>query len=191
MDKTSIPWKELPDSEKEQYFELYKDGDEKGLEFVFRQIYPDLFKYTYRKIKDLGESEDIAQQSIIKVWYQKDRPEFANLDKLRSYHFVTARNSCITFLKRRGKYKSADFDGETPDGSSGHPFQRTEDKELYDLVLKHIRQLPEPQRGIALARIQGRKYKEIAEEYDLSVERVGTILSRLWGRLRRYLAGYR
>jgi len=191
MNKTFIPWEELSDSDKEHHREIYNRQDEIGLNFFFLHLYPDIFDSIYRKLKDPAESEDIAQQCLIDVWYSKGRPVFANADELRKYHFGAARNACITHLKKHGKYKPEDFDDEMPDGSLGHPFQRTEHKELYNLVLKEILQFPEPKRTIVLANSSGWKNKDISKELNLPEKYIGNVLSRFRKWLRKRLPGYR
>jgi len=81
------------------YFQAYKNGDEVGFDFFFREYYSALCFYANKLVKSTQVAEEIASDAFIKVW--KHRQKFINPEMIKGYLFVTARNDCYKELNRR------------------------------------------------------------------------------------------
>jgi len=49
-------------------FARFKEGDEKGLEFFYKRLYPTLYFYTFRYIKDDINADCIVNEAFLRLW---------------------------------------------------------------------------------------------------------------------------
>lgn len=65
---------------------------------VFDHYYPALCVFASRLIQDETFAEDIAQETLIKLW--EKREDFQNVHAIRSFLYITTKNACFNFRKR-------------------------------------------------------------------------------------------
>ena len=144
--------------------------DEKRFEAVFFQYAKDLKRYLFLKFQDLESAEDVVQETFLKLW--KNCREVSP-EKVRSYLFTLANNAFLdikkhekvvrNFAKRNDEVK---FTSETPE------FLMIEE-EFLEKIEQAVAGLPPKQREVfVMAKIEKKKYKEIAAELGISVKAV-------------------
>jgi len=156
--------------------DLLKKGEKRGLECLFRKFYEPLVIYAYGFLNDQAEAEDAVQEVFIKFW---NRKQFTDIQLyLRSYLYRSVRNHCLNQLEnRRNKFAVSlerwkDFPEIAADDDSEW-FRQLED------VYREIEKLPLRTRRIFSAVfLEGKKYKEVALEEEISVNTVKTLLQR-------------
>jgi RNA polymerase sigma-70 factor (ECF subfamily) len=148
-------------------------GDEVCEPDVFDNIYKtnanNLRNFLYYKYGDLKASEDIVQESFIKLWVNCTK---VAIEKAKSFLFTVANNLFIDIkrhekivLKYQNNIKSA-VDKETPEFIM-------QEKEFMDKLQNTIGTLPNKQREVFLLnRIDKKTYNEIAEILQISVKAV-------------------
>jgi RNA polymerase sigma-70 factor (ECF subfamily) len=128
-----------------------------------------LRNYLYYKFGDLSMSEDIVQESFIKLWLNCSKVTF---EKSKSFLFTVANNLFID--KKRHEKVVLEFkkrpqksiDNESPEFI-------LEEKEFMIKLQNSIGGLPDKQREVFLLnRIERKTYKEIAEMLQLSIKAV-------------------
>lgn len=141
------------------------------------KVYKDLFfthseylrNFIYYKSKDIMVSEDIVQESFLKLWENCSQVTF---EKAKSYLFTVANNMFLNKVKHNNiVLKFQNEPQKTEDTYDAHKMM--EEKE-FELRLKNaISNLPEKQRIVfLLSRIDKKKYHEIASDLDISVKAV-------------------
>ncbi len=144
------------------------------------------------------EAENIVQDIFLMLWEKRDA---LRVDvSLTAYLFTLVKNKCIDFLRHRmvEQMYSENVKHEYNEElnvklfaleSFDHNFSSEEDIEI--LLRNAIDKLPERCRLIFIkSRIEGKKYKEIAEELNLSVNTVEGQISIALKKLREELKDY-
>ena len=141
-------------------------GDKTAFEELVRRYY-DLIRLTaFSILQDQDEAEDVAQETFLKA--------YCSLNQLRdasSFSIWLRRIACnfaLQRLRRRERFSFIPIDKVSPRELAVFPFDERRE-ELIDEVMRVIDELPEEERGLLRGRyLEGRGYRELAEEYGLS-----------------------
>lgn len=190
----------LPDAD---LVALAQEGREAAYRELVRRYERPVFSLIFRMVRDREVSEDLAQDTFIKVLNHIDkyRPEF----KLSSWLFKIANNVAIDHLRKR-QLDTVSIDG-SPHALSAAEVEATsfdvvarqetaleemEARELGSAIERAIKQLrPEYRACIMLRHVEGRSYEEIAATLDLPLGTVKTYIHRARHQLRDALDGVR
>lgn len=142
-------------------------------EEVYKQTYFDYSEYLrnflFYKSGNMGLSEDLVQESFVKLWENCAKVQ---LDKAKSYLFTVANNLFLNTVEHQ-KVKLKFQEHSDENRVENDPQFILEEKEFKLKLENAISELPENQRIVFLMnRIDKKKYKEIAEELELSVKAV-------------------
>ena len=168
----------------------------------FDSIYINNFSWLFLFAKEYvlfdEEAENIVQDIFLMLW---EKREALRVDvSLTAYLFTLVKNKCIDFLRHQmvEQMYSENVKHEYNEElnvklfaleSFDHNFSSEEDIET--LLRNAIDKLPERCRLIFIkSRIEGKKYKEIAEELNLSVNTVEGQISIALKKLREELKDY-
>jgi RNA polymerase sigma-70 factor (ECF subfamily) len=140
------------------------------------QVYNELFKtnsktvfnYIYYKYGNEEKAYDVVQEAFIKLWEncKKVAPE-----KAKSFVYTVANNLYLNVLKaEKVRFKHAK---DSLDVTHESPEFLLEEKQFKLKLEQALSDLPENQRStFLLNRIDGKKYKEIAELEGVSVKAI-------------------
>ena len=144
-----------------------------------------LYRLALRIIPNTGEAEDIVQETMIKVW--NHREELANASSAEAFSITVCRNMALDALARKdSRNESLDETTNTMLDDSASPLQTLQMEDRRKWVYKLFQELPEKQRTIMQLRdIEGKTYKEIAAELDISEEQVKVTLFRARQRIKQ------
>lgn len=164
---------------------LLKQGDKRGLELLFRRFYRPLVMYALKFVPQQEEAEDIVQEVFIKFWEQQ---RFDMIDNyLRSYLYQSVRNRCLNMLESRAGITMQPMDLLLEFSDTEMP-DEAEWNERIEEVYREVDKLPDRTREIFMAVVlNGKRYKEVAEDLGISVNTVKTSLSRALSTLRSNL----
>ena len=160
--------------------------DSRVYEVVFKKYYPGLITFVCRHVGNLDVAKDIVQDIFLKL-FEISR----SLEKdfnLKSWLYNVARNASVDYLRHlqvidRHKFLMADA------MLASEAVDEEIDEEVYNRVNKAIESLPVQCRLIIkLNVIEGKKYKEIAEELDISMNTIRTQVSRGYKKMREILS---
>jgi RNA polymerase sigma-70 factor (family 1) len=147
-------------------------GEEDGFNYCFEQFYGPLCFFAKRLVNDAQVSEEIAGDSLLKLWERRGR--FSHIKSIKAFLYRTTRNSCLNYLKQfkiiLKKEKSFYDFTESVEEFILNEMIRTE-------VLKEIHQAIENlplQCGkiFRLSYLEGLKNEQIAQQLLLSVHTV-------------------
>lgn len=142
-------------------------------EKIFKEIFflhsEYLRNFLYYKSGDLALSEDLVQESYSKLWESCSK---VSAKKAKSFLFTVAQNLFLNKAKHNKVVLNYEAQ-EKLSHDSMDPHYLLEEKEFRIKLENAISDLPEQQRIVFLMnRIDKKKYREIAEELDLSVKAV-------------------
>jgi RNA polymerase sigma-70 factor (ECF subfamily) len=164
-------------------FEAIRKDDRKAFELVFRENYRPLKAFAFRYTNDLATSENIVQDVFLKLWQNRHHLEITS--SLVHYLFRAVRNHSLNHLdkaKVRSGYLRMQIERSYEEGdySSYYP-----EIGLLEKIEAAINALPAKRQEIfRLAREEGLKYREIADQLNLSVKTVETQMTLALKQLR-------
>lgn len=143
----------------------------------------DLYNFMYYKSGDGDQAMDYVQEAFVKVFENCGK---VKLSKAKSYLFTTANNLFLNVVKHE-KVKLAYARQQPAEVMTGEDPQFVlQEKEFMGQLEDAISELTEAQREVFLLnRIDGKKYREIAEMLEISEKAVE---KRMMGALKKLRA---
>lgn len=161
-----------------------------GFEEAFRLHYESLVAYAVGFLKEQEASEEVVQELFFNLWKKRDSLELTT--SLKAYLYRATRNSCLNVLKHitiREDYKV--HNEQQRNELEQEAGESVETKELQAKILEAVAQLPkERQKIFRMSRFEGLKYREIAEELNISVKTVENQMGKALRFLRLQLVDY-
>jgi len=165
-------------------------ADIAGFENLFKMHYSRLCAYANLFLNDPDASEDIVQDVFFKLW--KNRDELSIDTTIQSYLFRAVRNGCMNLIDHitvRETYKVVNQ--EEIRRAEQEPVNETIVSELERRIRETIELLPEERRKVfLLSRFEGLKYREIADQLNISVKTVENQMYQALRFLRERLVQY-
>ncbi len=174
-----------------ELFEKVRTGDKSAFESVFRTYYAPLCSFANNYIADASMAEEIVQDLFCQIWER--HAALSINESLKSYLFRSVRNRCLNHFRHQ-KVKEAhqkivlqEFSGTEEQNVQGQ-IQRME---LDQKIARVIANLPDQcHRVFTLSRFDNLKYKEIAQQLNISVKAVEAHISKALKTLRKELKEY-
>lgn len=177
----------------EYYFNLFKIGDEKAFEFIFKHYYAKMVKYAMFNLNinlfgELEDSEDIVIETFTKVWNTRKR--FETWIHLKNSLYISVRNACISFIRnRKVKDDTLKYTPLLDDHSEIISFIE-EERDLEAIILSKLHFFTKQQQTILLLTIKGKEEIEIAKELNCTTNVVYVHRSRMRKKLHKFLQPY-
>lgn len=131
-----------------------------------------LYRLALRITLDSAESEDIVQETLIKVWDRRE--SWTDIDNIEAFCFTICRNKALDYVRSvSSRNESLDVSqNERPD-TSYTPSQQTVFSDQMAMVRHIVDSLPEKQKScIQLRDFEGKSYKDISSLLDMTEEQV-------------------
>lgn len=151
---------------------------------VFNRFYVkysrDLYNFMYYKSGDEDQAMDLVQEAFVKIFQNCGK---IHMEKAKSYLFTTANNLFLNVVKHQ-KVRLAYAQQQPAEAITAEDPQFVlQEKEYMGQLEEAIADLTEAQREVFLMnRIDGKKYREIAELLDISEKAVE---KRMMGALKK------
>lgn len=149
---------------------------------LFQSLSPSIYNFIYFKCGNVAQAEDLVQEAFIKLWENCAKvPQ----TKAKSFLYTVCNNS---FLNEVAHQKVVlNFNKKsTTNINEQSPQYILEEKEFEQKLQNALSNLTEAQRtAFLMNRIEGKKYREIAEILDISVKAVEKRMSQALESLRK------
>jgi len=166
-----------------------RKGNKNAFEFVFKKYYSVLCIYATKYCGSKEIAEEIVSQFFLN-FYDKRETLTINVS-LKSYLFRSVRNTALNYIRDNSKLVNKEYINEVNIKYTDTVQDTLIGKELEEVINKAIDNLPDQCRIIFIkSRFEEKKYKEIAEELNISVNTVETQMSRALKKLRTDLKDY-
>lgn len=168
--------------DEKQIIEQINNNNQDGFKMLFDVYYKPLCVFSLKYIDSFDESEDVVQEVFVKFWERYKGKKFSG--SLKSYLFYSVRNNS---LKHISKQKRDIFEtlGDLSEVLIDVPDKVEDIEEQKRILHGEVNKLPEQARKVfELIVLEDLRYKEAAEELNLSVNSVKTHLSRALKQLR-------
>lgn len=136
----------------------------------FKSNVKTLRNYLYFKFGNEEQANDITQEAFIKLW---ENCSSVPQEKAKSYLYTVANNTTLNQIAHQKVVLNYAKNNLYSDVTNLSPEFLIEEKQFKKKLEKAISNLTEGQRtAFLLNRIEGKKYKEIAEMLNISVKAV-------------------
>lgn len=160
-----------------------QSGSKQNLDIrnLFDVHFVPLCAYAYKYLDSYDKAEDLVQDVFIKIWNNKSSIESKSA---KQYLYTAVRNNCFKLLEKTKRFRFEDIE------TCSHElieelFEPLEQEARLKKLYHEIDRLPEHCRlvfeGIVFER---KKYSEVAQDLDISINTVKTQYSRALKRLR-------
>ena len=156
---------------------LIAKGDQKKFRQLIEITSDELLLFAVSFLRNREVAEEVISDVFVRIWQNKS--ELETIKNLRSYLFISVKNGCLSHLRKSGKEKIISID----EFSDFHfiPVEGPEndiiEKETLDQIYEVIEKLPPKcKMAFTLAKINGLKYKEIADIMGVSEKTVNNHL---------------
>ena len=153
--------------------------EERLFESIFKKHSKNLHNFLYYKFGEHLNPKDKVQEAFIKLWQNCSK---VSPDKAKSFLFTTANNLMLNAVAHQKvvlKYEKRPQKTATIES----PEFLLEEKEYHEKLQKALSNLTEAQRvAFLMNRIEGKRFKEIAELLDISTKAVE---KRIYGALKK------
>lgn len=169
---------------------LLHQYDDKAFEQMFKAHYKELHSYANVMLRDEDTAEEIVQSMFLKFW---EKRELLNVQtSIKAYLYKCVYNDSLNYLKhQKVKTKYQDFAAYTMNDHHEAASSRLELTELQYKLQEALNELPEHCRTIfQMSRFEELKYREIAEQLDLSIKTVENQMGKALKILRLKLADF-
>ena len=169
---------------------LLHQYDDKAFEQMFKAHYKELHSYANVMLRDEDTAEEIVQSMFLKFW---EKRELLNVQtSIKAYLYKCVYNDSLNYLKhQKVKTKYQDFAAYTMNDHHEAASSRVELTELQYKLQEVLNELPEHCRTIfQMSRFEELKYREIAEQLDLSIKTVENQMGKALKILRLKLADF-
>ncbi|AKD58503.1 RNA polymerase subunit sigma-24 [Spirosoma radiotolerans] len=158
-----------------------------GCELLFRQYFAPLCSHAIRFMYDRQAAEDVVAD-LFYTFYQKELYKQIR-GSYRAYLYQAVRNRAYNSLRwELSRQESLPDDLDRADLDATQPDRLLQQDELYRALEQAVQQLsPQRQRVFLLSRFEGKSYKEIAAEMNLSPKTVENHLLRSISTVRQFL----
>jgi len=158
--------------------------DKESLETLFKQLYRPLVMFASQFLDTVQEAEDLVQDVFIKLWENQTFQQIQS--RLFAYLYSSVKNACIDRV-RQGAGIRLEVIREDEDISSEEPLDEEQWNLYISRIYAEIDKLPARTQEIFRAVIlEEKKYKDVASQFDVSVNTVKTTLSRAFTKLREH-----
>ena len=164
----------------------YINGNEKAFETLLLRHKDRVYRYIYSKLKDGQLSNDIFQDTFVKVVNTMKLGNYNEEGKFLPWCMRIAHNLVIDHFRRQNKMRmiseTSPFDStysifQKIDSGEKNYIEKTTQEELENQMVSLINHLPDVQKEIIKLRIfRDMSFKEIAEMKDISIN---TALGRM------------
>jgi RNA polymerase sigma-70 factor, ECF subfamily len=161
----------------EDLMEAICNGDQMAYQVMVKRFLSSISHYAYRLLGNKKDTEDIAQETFLRVWLNANswQPEQAMLS---TWIHRIAHNLCIDYLRKHGRMQTQENFEEKLSGESDPAGSIGGDEKVTALTAA-IGRLPENQRSaLALCHYQNFSNKEAAAIMGVSVKALESLISR-------------
>ena len=175
-------------SEGNDWFHLYREGDQNAFEKVFGLYYRSIVYYASKILHQDSYAEDIVSESFRKAWDNRSRMETPR--HLENFLYFVTRNACISYLRSDRVTQSTEKEwGRMADVGQEDDVLDLERVQT-ELIQKIHQQLEKLPGGdiLRMSYLEGKSTKEIADQLKITENTVYIAKSRSLKALRSVLS---
>lgn len=160
-----------------KYMKLITRGDRNAFSKVVNLYMLDMHRFAYSILGDQFKSEDIVQETCLRLWNKADT--WNPSGNLKSWLLRIVHNLCMDELRKQKNETPLDITNFIIPDTSPSPIQVYSNKQQSHIMNRLLFSLPQRQRiALILVYYHGYKNKEAAQIMDISIEAIESLLAR-------------
>lgn len=142
------------------------------LEHFYKEVHPVAHHYVSGYVHNTEDARDIVGDAFLRFLELEGRWDGAK--NMRALFFSVLHNKCMDFLRRLQCYQSAEgYIKQTASCFSDDEFTALCQRELFGIIGRTVSALPEMQKRVFREiRLEGKSYKEVGEQFGISMRSV-------------------
>ena len=158
--------------------------DRETFKHLFNTLYPRLISYSYKYVQDKFSAEEIVEDCFVTLWERRE--SLAHIDDIKPYLYIMVRNASLKYLEKSKKLVSLNSKHHDSAITIEHDII---EEEVHAVILyKALETLPAKCRKVfELSCLEGVKYKDIAQELNISLNTVKSQRARAIELLKKQL----
>ncbi|RBL89733.1 RNA polymerase sigma factor [Chitinophaga flava] len=157
-----------------EYFQLFREGNERGLNYIYNKLYKSVFSFARKIIQDEFEITTIIQNAFKLIWDLRNTMQ--NVAHIKAVICNSVRWGCYNYLRsgysriKRGTMSLEHYEDQGISLAVYDPQREIiqwekalDEQEKVDLIEKAIEHIPEKRKKIMQLILQGYSYKQIAK----------------------------
>lgn len=154
-----------------------QSGDKEAFQELISRYHPYVYKFLIKMTGNEDVSEDITQETFIKLIRNIDKFDIYGKAKFSTYIITLCKNCYIDYFRKNNKYINDIYINETLNIEYDNVEEKVLDRIQYEDINTSFEKLPEDQRiVIKMKYIEGLTLKEIGEKLEIEPK---TIKSRI------------
>ncbi|MCG8322619.1 MAG: RNA polymerase sigma-70 factor [Cytophagales bacterium] len=161
----------------------------RDFETLYKHYYDYLCYYAWKFVNEKELAEEVVSEVFFKLW--KNKKKINVNTSFRSYLFIAVRNQAFDYLRkvRRVNYIDDTEAIKSKIADRHSPLEEAIFNEIYFNLEKAIENLPQQCRMIfRMSRDEGLRYREIANQLNISIKTVETQMGRALKKLRKVVS---
>ncbi|PKO96856.1 MAG: hypothetical protein CVU12_02915 [Bacteroidetes bacterium HGW-Bacteroidetes-7] len=157
---------------------IYISDKKYAFKEIFKDFYASQVLFAIKLIGSKHDAEDLVQDVFMNIW--RSKPIFRNEIAFKSYIYLSTRNRCIDFLRKKRP------PGDTIESIEHitHEVDFAVKEEAFRILEKAIEKLPTQTKEIMKLSMSGLSIQEIANQLGVSVNTIKTLKSRAYKNLK-------
>lgn len=157
----------------EYYISLFKQGDERGFNFIFHKLYRLMVCYANERVNSWQTAEEIASGAFAKAWPQHHK--LGQLAGIKTYLFKIIERDSVRALQKQNRYRHTDCLPAVAMPEDHNILQSLVKAETYNMLYEAIQKLSPGMRAVMESMyIEGHSLTETAHILNLSTSTVDT-----------------
>lgn len=142
--------------------------DKESFKVLFNTLYPRLIAYSLKYIKDDIAAEEIVGDCLVTLW--EKRKDLSHVDNINSYLYTMVKNASFDYLAK--SKQTVSFNQDKHDSALKIDHDVIEE-EVHAMLYNALDKLPSKCRKVfELSCLKGLKYKDIANDLNISINTV-------------------
>jgi len=143
-----------------------------------------LFKYAYVLTHNADDAQDLVQETFVTGWRRRRDVRIVDGSVL-PWLLVTCRNHAANLDRKRRRHGDVPLDHVNAPDTAHSPLEQVLHREQADWIASALEALtPDVRRVVDACLIDGRAYRDVADEFGLEVATVAQRIHRVRARLR-------
>ena len=153
-----------------------------NFEGIFKTFYSPLCNYALKFLRAEDAAEDLVQNLFIQLWGNNKLNEVKNTEY---FLLKCVKFKCIDFIRSKNVSKEISFESIPDEAEEKHEISEDEIEPLMHYFASKLP--PKTRQVFLLSRSEGKTYKEIASEMDISIKTVENQMGRALRQMRQIL----
>jgi RNA polymerase sigma factor (sigma-70 family) len=165
------------------------DGNAESFEKFYNGSRGSIFSFCFRAVRNKEIADELVQSAFVKLWL--NRRHLKSVLHPNAYMKKLASNLIVDYFLALKKNRYSEINEYAINICFCEDIEEVQDKKnKMNLIYEAVKALPDQQRNVfVMSKLEGRRYKEIADTFNVTVSAVNFNLVEALKKVRAYVKG--